>query len=76
MLKPILRRNCLHQRNNIVLQWKSFEIWITKLEYEGSSETLQNKLVNRKILNPVYVPMSELNYLLTQSPQCIETRIV
>ena len=26
MLKPILRRNCLHNRNNIVIQWKSFEI--------------------------------------------------
>ena len=33
MLKPILRRNCLHKSSNIVVQWKSFEIWVIKLEY-------------------------------------------
>jgi len=64
MLKPILRRNCLHNRNNIVLQWKSFEIQIVKLEYASTADTLTNKCIARKLLNPVYVPISELNHLL------------
>ena len=76
MLKPILRRNCLHQRNNIVIQWKSFEIYVVKLEYAGSTEAASNKIVNRKILNPVYVPLSELNHLLTLAPDQIKLRVV
>ena len=57
VLKPILRRNCLHNRNNIVIQWKSFEIWVIKLDYLSKDESLNNKLIGQKILNPVYVPL-------------------
>ena len=68
MIKPLLRRNCLHNRSNIVVQWKSFEIWVVRLEYAGGANATSNKLLNRKILNPVYVPLNELTYLLTLSP--------
>jgi len=37
-MKPVLRRNCLHNRNNIVIQWKSFEVWIARLEYSAASD--------------------------------------
>ena len=63
----MLRRNCLHNRNNIVLQWKSFEIQIVKLEYASQSASWFNHCTSRKLLNPVYVPISELNYLLSLS---------
>ena len=76
ILKPILRRNCLHNRNNIVIQWKSFEIWVIKLEYAGSNESMTNKLTSQKILNPVYVPLNELNHLPTLTPSQIELRVV
>ena len=76
ILKPILRRNCLHNRNNIVIQWKSFEIWVIKLEYAGNLESKTNKLTSQKILNPVYVPLNELNHLLTLTPSQIELRVV
>ena len=76
MLKPILRRNCLHNRNNIVIQWKSFEIWTVKMEFEGGHDSMHNKLVSQKILNPVYVPLTELNHLLTLTESQIELRVV
>ena len=77
MLKPILRRNCLHNRNNIVVQWKSFEILIFKLEYEQNTLGVEAlKKVSKKILNPVYVPLHELNYLLTLTPIQIETLVI
>jgi len=76
MMRPVLKRNCLHNRSNIVVQWKSFEIWIVRLEYSTGSDQGHNKLVGRKILNPVYVPFSELNYLLTLSPIKMEVRVV
>ena len=76
LLKPILRRNCLHNRNNIVIQWKSFEIWTVKTEFSGSHESMTNKLIGQKILNPVYVPLSELNHLLTLNESQIELRVV
>jgi hypothetical protein len=76
LIKPILRRNCLHNGSNIVVQWKSFEIWVIKLEFAGTADNHQNKVTKRKILNPIYVPISELNYLLTLSERQIETRVV
>ena len=60
-MKPLLRRNCLHNRSNIVIQWKSFEVWIARLEYSTASDQTHNKLVGRKMLHPVYVPCSELS---------------
>jgi len=44
MIKPIMRRNCLHQRNNIIIQWKSFEIWMVKLEYSASADGATNSM--------------------------------
>lgn len=67
MVKPLLRRNCLHNRANIVVQWKSFEIWVVRLEYAGGADQTSNKLLQRKILNPIYVPLKELTHLLTLS---------
>lgn len=75
-IKPILRRNCLVNRSNIVIQWKSFEIYVVKLVYEDSSNTKSNKLHDRKLLNPVYVPFAELTYLLSLPLLQIEQRIV
>ena len=30
MIKPVLKRNCLHLQNNVILTWKSFEIQVIK----------------------------------------------
>lgn len=75
MIKPILRRNCLHLRNNIVVTWKSFEIQVIRLEYAGA-EGSDNNALQPRYLNPVYVPMSELSILLNSSPSQIEQRIL
>ena len=40
------------------------------------SDTLQNKIVSRKLLNPVYVPLQELSHLLGLHPSQIETRVI
>ena len=47
--KPVLKRNCIHLRNNVIVTWKSIEIWPILQE--------ENEV---KILNPVYVPVNEL----------------
>ena len=47
-----------------------------KLEYASTADTLTNRCTSRKLLNPVYVPIGELNYLLSLSPSQIEHRVV
>lgn len=46
-MKPVLKRNILHLRNNVIVTLKSFEIW--PIIQDGKIQ---------KVLNPVYVPMS------------------
>ena len=31
LVKPVLKKNCLHLQNNIILTWKSFEIHVIKM---------------------------------------------
>ena len=57
LLKPILRRNCLHNRNNIFIQWKSFEIQIVQLEYASTAGADSNQIKSHRLLNPVYAPL-------------------
>jgi len=76
-LKPVMRRNCLHNRNNIFITWKSFEIQICKLEYAASTtDTQKSKLLAQKFLNPVYVPVAELRHLLQQPTTQMEHSVM
>lgn len=54
-LKPALKRNTLHMRNNVIVSWKSFEIWVIQQGVD---------LASSKILNPLYVPMEEATKML------------
>lgn len=74
MIKPILRRTCVHSRNNVLVTWKSFEIQIIRLEY--TQEKGGKSVLQYKYCNPVYVPMSELTYLLSLPPSQIEIRVI
>ena len=31
LVKPVLKKNCLHLQNNIILTWKSFEIHVIRM---------------------------------------------
>lgn len=67
-LKPALKRNTLHLRNNVIVGWKSFEIWVIQQGVD---------LASSKILNPLYVPMEEATKMLSSMTIAqIETHIV
>lgn len=67
-LKPALKRNTLHMRNNVIVSWKSFEIWVIQQGVDFGSS---------KILNPLYVPMEEAKAMLSSmSVTQIENHIV
>ena len=35
-IKPVLRKNVIHQRNNVVITWKSWEILVIGQNYQDS----------------------------------------
>ena len=56
MVRPVLKKNCLHLQNNIILTWKSFEIYVVKML---SKEQQIAEKINQpyKFFNPIYVPI-------------------
>ena len=78
LIKPILKRNCLHKSNNIIICWKSFEVWLVRLDYQEvkektpSGEIRITEIPNQHILNPIYAPLNEAVSLLNLPTEEIE----
>ena len=53
-VKPVLRKNINHQGNNVILMFKSIEIYLIDSESEKA-----------KVPTPVYVPVAYLKELLS-----------
>ena len=74
----------LHQRNNIIITWKSFEVLVISQNYmtpQGKdvsdipAEVKSNKSYDHlkeihveKFLNPIYLGVQEMQYLCTLTP--------
>ena len=46
-VKPVLKKNLYHNDNNVILTFKSFEIYL-----------IDDELQKPRLLNPLYVPVS------------------
>ena len=64
-IKPVLRKNCFNQGNNVIVSWRSFEIWLIKQE---------NNSV--KIQNPIYIPLEHALKLADKSTAEIEAHVI
>lgn len=59
----------LHLHNNVIVTWKSFEIWPILQEISSL------KVQTMRILNPVYVPVNQLQQFLEIPPAQFELKI-
>lgn len=50
-IKPVLKKNLLHNSNNAIVMWKSFEIWMIE-------ETTNANFGKTRVHNPIYVPIT------------------
>lgn len=64
-MKPLLRKNLFHNDNNVILTFKSFEVFI-----------IDDEFTKPRVFNPVYVPLSQIKELLSLSKKQLELRLM
>lgn len=64
-IKPVLRRNCFHLGQNVIVSWRSFEVWLVQQGKSGF-----------KAQNPIYVPLLQASEYNRLGGAAIEAHVV